>query len=463
MAGGVQAVLGLGRAGSNRRRVASASLRQAAPRLVALALVIVLAALSSDRADWQPVSLVVALGVTMIVADILAVTVRRIRVSAGLMVQVVAMALLGPAPAAAIGIVAAVPDAAVNRVRPVSALINMALFGFLGLVGGLMFDVVGAAVGLGPADSAYALLVLPISVLLLALNLGVLAAPSPELDSDARRRLLRESGLPTLPYELMNALMATATVFVWAQAGLAAVAGLLLVLVITVPLLRTVGNALTHGDERAAEVARLASDRERLLTEVIDAEERERARLAESLHDGPVQRLSAIRQDAAEGTSPAQIADHIDVALAEARAIISAFHPVAVRECGFEASLRAAIAPFPAARSVVLTVHSTVDDDSPQLALPLRLAQELTVNAVKHARPDRIDVLLTDEADRIVLEVDDDGVGIDDAASRRAVQAGHVGLAMVRRRVEDLGGTLEIATRADGGTHSRVVLPSQFA
>ena len=109
MAGGVQAVLGLGRAGSNRRRVASASLRQAAPRLVALALVIVVAALSSDQADWQPVSLVVALGVTMIVADVLAVTARRIRVSAGLMVQVVAMALLGPAPPAAIGIVAAIP------------------------------------------------------------------------------------------------------------------------------------------------------------------------------------------------------------------------------------------------------------------------------------------------------------------------------------------------------------------
>lgn len=53
--------------------------------------------------------------------------------------------------------------------------------------------------------------------------------------------------------------------------------------------------------------------------------------------------------------------------------------------------------------------------------------------------------------DRIVLEVDDDGVGIDDAASGRAVQAGHVGLAMVRRRVEDVGGVLEIATRPDGG------------
>jgi signal transduction histidine kinase len=415
------------------------------------------------------VSLVLALGVTMIVADILAVTVRRIRVSAGLMVQVVAMALLGPAPAAAIGIVAAVPDGAINAVRPVGVLNNMAIFGLLGLVGGLMFNIVSGAFGLEPDDGTYALVVLPVSVLLMALNLGLLAATEPVLEPAARRRLLRESGLPTVPYELMNALMATATVFVWAHAGLAAVAALLLVLIITVPLLRTVGTALANGDdlaalrhvsdERAAEVARLASDRERLLTEVIDAEERERARLAESLHDGPVQRLVAIRQDAAEGTSPDQIADHMDVVLAETRAIISAFHPVAVRERGFEASLRAAIAPFPSARTVVLTVHSTVGDDSPELGLPLRLAQELTVNAVKHARPDRIDVLLTHDADRFVLEVNDDGVGIDTVDTTRAVQAGHVGLAMVRRRVEDAGGRFAIETRQDGGTRSRIVVP----
>lgn len=460
---GVDAVQVLGRAGSIRQRGA------AAPRAVALACIVFLAALTSDQADWQPVSLVLALGVTMIVADVLAVTARQIRVSAGLMVQVVAMALLGPAPAAAIGIVSAIPDAAINGVRPVSALNNMALFGFLGLVGGLMFEVVGAAVGLDRDDAAYALLVLPISVVVMVMNLGLLTAPSPELDSDARRRLLRESGLPTLPYELMNALMATATVFVFAHAGLAAVAALLLVLVITVPLLRTVGTALTHGDdlaalrdvfdERAAEVARLASDRERLLREVIDAEERERARLAESLHDGPVQRLAAIRQDAADGTSPSQIADHVDAALAETRAIISAFHPVAVRQRGFEASLRAAIAPFPAARTVVLTVHNAVGDDEPALALPLRLAQELTVNAVKHAHPDRIDVFLTREQDRFVLEITDDGIGIDTADTTRAVQAGHVGLAIVRRRAEDAGGRFAIETRRDGGTRSRVVVP----
>ena len=63
----------------------------------------------------------------------------------------------------------------------------------------------------------------------------------------------------------------------------------------------------------------------------------------------------------------------------------------------------------------------------------------------------------------IVLEVNDDGVGIDTSDTSRAVQAGHVGLAMVRRRVEDSGGQFDIETRADGGTRSRVVLPIWLA
>jgi two-component system, NarL family, sensor kinase len=59
----------------------------------------------------------------------------------------------------------------------------------------------------------------------------------------------------------------------------------------------------------------------------------------------------------------------------------------------------------------------------------------------------------------LVLEVNDDGIGIDESLPRQAVQAGHLGLAMVRRRVEDAGGTLDIAARDDGGTRSRVTLP----
>ena len=130
-----------------------------------------------------------------------------------------------------------------------------------------------------------------------------------------------------------------------------------------------------------------------------------------------------------------------------------------VRELGFEASLRAAIAPFPAGQSVALTVRpsSTTHCSADTVLLPV--AQELVVNAVKHAGPSTIDLSVGAHDGLIVLDVSDDGVGIDTSDAGRAVQAGHLGLAMVRRRVEDAGGRFEIETRADGGTRSRVVLP----
>jgi two-component system NarL family sensor kinase len=194
-----------------------------------------------------------------------------------------------------------------------------------------------------------------------------------------------------------------------------------------------------------------------LLTEVLHAERRERTRLAESLHDGPLQRLVALRQDAAE--SGASLFEPLDAAIAEARAIISAFHPEAVREQGFEASLRAAVAPFPSARRVKLSVRGTVTGGTLTETPLLPLAQELLVNAVMHARPTAIEVSVTEAAEGIVLEVSDDGVGIDASGSDRAARAGHVGLAVVRRRVQDAGGTFEISTRDNGGTLSRAVFP----
>jgi signal transduction histidine kinase len=129
------------------------------------------------------------------------------------------------------------------------------------------------------------------------------------------------------------------------------------------------------------------------------------------------------------------------------------------RELGFESALRAAIAPFPAAASVQLTVNSTLDDRLLAGTLLLPIAQELVVNAVKHASPSTIDLSVRAQDGRVVLEANDDGVGIDTWEAGRKVQAGHLGLALVRRRVEDVGGLFDIKTRADGGTRSRVDLP----
>ena len=63
-----------------------------------------------------------------------------------------------------------------------------------------------------------------------------------------------------------------------------------------------------------------------------------------------------------------------------------------MRELGFEESLRAAVAPFPAARAIELTVRNVGRRPSACDSVLLPVAQELVVNAVKHASPTTIDV-----------------------------------------------------------------------
>jgi signal transduction histidine kinase len=439
--------------------------RQTGARVAALTCVLAVSALLSEPSDWRPVSLVVGLAAAALVADMATFAARRIRISAGLMVQTTAMALLGPAPAAVIGMFATAVESRVHKVRLANALNNIVIFGVLGIAGGVLFDVLRDAVGVDRRSVVYAALLLPVYALLATANLALVAASHVDVAAGSRRRILRETGVPSIPLELVYGVLGTATVLIWADAGQAAAVALVIAIAVAIPLAHTFAGALKSGDdlalaqkvsdERAADVARLSSDRDRLLTELLNAEERERTRLAESLHDGPMQRLMALRQDAAEGS-----VDEADLvrAIAETRAIISAFHPATVRELGFEAALRAAVAPFPASGSIELTVERRADDALLTGSILLPIAQELVVNAVKHASPTAITVVVEERDGALMLEVNDDGVGIDTVQAGLAVQAGHVGLAMVRRRIENAGGTLEIATRTDGGTRSRVVL-----
>jgi signal transduction histidine kinase len=157
-----------------------------------------------------------------------------------------------------------------------------------------------------------------------------------------------------------------------------------------------------------------------------------------------------------EGTD-AELEAQLDDAIDETRAIVASLHPATTSTLGFEACVRAAAAPFQAAGGFELTVRSEIDDAELTNPVLLSVAQELVVNAAKHARPGTIAVTVAVRADRIELEVSDDGAGIVEPAE--TIDAGHFGLPIIRRRVRDSGGSFDIAARAGGGTRSRVTLP----
>jgi signal transduction histidine kinase len=87
--------------------------------------------------------------------------------------------------------------------------------------------------------------------------------------------------------------------------------------------------------------------------------------------------------------------------------------------------------------------------DEVELAL-LRTAQEALANVAKHARAERVGLTLSYMDDVVTLDVRDDGVGF--ALSTPSLHGGGFGLTAMRKRVEGLGGTLEIETEPRVGT-----------
>lgn len=78
-----------------------------------------------------------------------------------------------------------------------------------------------------------------------------------------------------------------------------------------------------------------------------------------------------------------------------------------------------------------------------------RTVQEAVTNAVRHARASRVDVLLERRGDRVMVMVEDDGVGFEPDR----VQSGeHFGLLGLRERAEALDGTLTVETAPGAGT-----------
>jgi signal transduction histidine kinase len=84
----------------------------------------------------------------------------------------------------------------------------------------------------------------------------------------------------------------------------------------------------------------------------------------------------------------------------------------------------------------------------------LRIAQEAIHNSLRHAQAQHLAVRLHREDGRVLLEVEDDGVGFDPSA--RALRATHLGLTSMEERAERMGARLEISSAPGSGTRVRI-------
>lgn len=216
--------------------------------------------------------------------------------------------------------------------------------------------------------------------------------------------------------------------------------------------------------KRSARIQELAQDRQRLVTQAMDSVERERTRLANALHDSPVQNLIAARHDlrraerSGDPESFIRMHEALDVTIAELRREIFDLHPHVLDHVG----LMAALEQVARRRSGDANVRVTVGIDTgdvPQQEMLFALGRELLSNAVKHARADEIRLNVSRGDNGVTLEAADDGCGIAEGRVRQALLEGHIGLAAVKERVAAIGGSLTIATAPGAGTTVRVTLP----
>ncbi len=206
---------------------------------------------------------------------------------------------------------------------------------------------------------------------------------------------------------------------------------------------------------------------------IVEAQEAERARLAQDIHDGPIQALSnAIfqadyteRMSAADPAIAAEIGSLRDLLRRELdnlRGFISQLRPPALDELGLDGAIEDAVGRLRATTALHVTTdlrakNDNLDDD--QQTVALRVTQEALQNVRKHAAASTV-VVSTDVADDSwTLEIRDDGRGFDVGAVAARGRR-NFGMQFMRERAELIDARFDVRSRPDGGTVVRLAIPT---
>jgi signal transduction histidine kinase len=209
---------------------------------------------------------------------------------------------------------------------------------------------------------------------------------------------------------------------------------------------RQLGSALEAERQRATSDARAA----------------ERARIAREVHDAISQHLFGLRMIAAgmcradPGNQQAQALERIsEEALRDMQTLLVELRPANLEGAGLTPALREICAAYTERLGVA------VDADLADVTVPaqvehalLRIAQEACANAVRHGHARRLAVSMSRCDGHVELAVRDTGTGFDPA-----VPSAGSGLAHIRERVAELGGTVEIDSAPGRGVALTVRVP----
>lgn len=227
--------------------------------------------------------------------------------------------------------------------------------------------------------------------------------------------------------------------------------------------------------ERREAESRLLENQSRLrslASELTLAEERERRRISQMLHDriGHALLLAKFRlksqaeeqATADDGRFTGEMLELVDGVIDDTHSLTVEISPPVLYQFGFEAAAENFIERFEQEYNIKTAISTNgknpiSDDVSVLLYQALR---ELLINVVKHAQADIVKVSIKNDGERIIVTIKDNGVGMDvSSAVYSEGSAKGFGLFSIRERLEPLGGSLRIISKLGRGTEVTLTAP----
>jgi len=244
--------------------------------------------------------------------------------------------------------------------------------------------------------------------------------------------------------------------------GLLIVLGLALAVIITRKLLALENETARHYQE----IVHAREELKQLSARLVEAQENERRSISRELHDEIGQALTGVLVEMANLSTLIRARDlpAVETKAAEIKRLVEnsisnmalLLRPSMLDDLGLVPALEWQAREVSKRTGVWVTVAAEgVSEDLPEehKTCVYRIMQEAVHNAVQHASARSVKVAVRQEADRLLLSVQDDGKGFQVARQRG------MGLLGMEERVSYLGGRLQVESAPGQGTELRVVLP----
>lgn len=205
---------------------------------------------------------------------------------------------------------------------------------------------------------------------------------------------------------------------------------------------------------------------------LLGIQDQERRRIARELHDSLGQYLAGMKIaiDMLSSRFPerdpllTECADILDRAIVETRTLSHLLHPPLLDEAGFASAASWFVAGFSQRSGIPVSIDMPQDlqrlPEAIEIAL-FRVLQESLTNVHRHSHTSSAEITVEADAEQIAIEIRDHGNGMPPEILRQIETEGGklgVGLAGMRERIHELGGTLEV-TSDHHGTVVRATVP----